>query len=768
MPVSTVSQSGPISSASTFGGVAFSNGNSIVNLPAGGFTLTIDQDSTVAGMGSAGSGTGNGTTIVNSGVTLTLTGNVIQGNAGFTLGSGTGDAHLVFDCTAADRKFLFGDAADFSTYANCGLIGSGTSGAHCTVTKTGANDCWFDDFSENSGGGADKSGYDCTYTDFTGIGKSDGSLSLGISTFGNKNIRFSFCTFDQCATTFIARPYGWSGSANKDFYLRDTRWTNPTGSFASAIQIYGGNGSGAFEVKRCSFAGAANITGNMHLQNNWFGRSANWTGGPYLSFTGNLVRVGSGDAEVTPLCDSTDCYWLAGLDHPGNPHCLTGPIPGGTTIANWIFEYPLVSQIDSGECVYANASDLRVYGCLAIPSETDGFAIGNICHHVYSSAQVAWTCEHNTCVGANNAFIAYSEASGDDPPLIGSLRSNLVVDPSGNAARLVKDISLAQTDMVAPANAEYNGKFGQFAYADPTCGQTLQGYESHFTTAPGAHDIIGDPQFVDPTRNFARWAVHKGAASGGDSLAVRTAASVALVFADPSLIASDLIPWIRDGFAPTNPVYQNAGHDGVTTGAIEFTSGISLVITETTLERGQAGQTLHCTLSGATSSSAGDWTLTVGASSGSVTGLTSAGSTPVLTVTAPQVAGSALLTHTPSGASANITVSDTIAPSSPTGVVASSPTLATFSVPLSFTLPSPSPAGETVTATLRRNATIITTGQTTSPYTFTGVVNGDTLKVRSVDNAGNESTDASVVFVAPSAAGGLLVSAGMAGGFQQE
>lgn len=80
------------------------------------------------------------------------------------------------------------------------------------------------------------------------------------------------------------------------------------------------------------------------------------------------------------------------------------------------------------------------------------------------------------------------------------------------------------------------------------------------------------------------------------------------------------------------------------------------------------------------------------------------------------------------------------APAAPTGVVADDPVL--FSVPLEFTLPGGA------TAVMRLNGTIVATNVTSSPYTFAGVADGDTLSVRSA-SAGGESADVSVTFTVP-------------------
>jgi hypothetical protein len=559
MATRTTSQAGDWTDTATWGGSAAptSADDAVVN-----HAVAVDANSACAALAV------NAALTVDSGFTLTVHGNVTKANVDFTLSAGAG---LVFDCTSADRKFLFGDAANFTSYSSY-FKTLGTSGSRCSVSKTGSNYCWFDDFSENSGAGSNKTGYDCAYTDFSGIGKSDGSFSLALDDFGALHQRLDHCTFDGCAEVWRPRPYLWDGGTNRDCYARDCLFENSTGTYPLYVRGTT-SGTGVRDITRCAFDKSPNYNSNCALTDCLFERGLFFAGGTPASTAGCLFRVGNGDSDQSMPGDTDGCYWLGGLDHPGNPHCLNG-LTASSTHEGWVGELPAGNNaLDSGELFYDDVGGVTVTGCLLVPSEADGEALGNVAHNFSSGGVTAWVVTHNTVVGGNNAYVAYTELASDGSALYSSVKSNLAVDPSGSTAAVCFDVEEAYTDMVTTANVSKNGKFGQVAYFDSTSGATLQGYRSHFTTAPGGDDVTGDPRFVDDTRNFANWAVYKGAASGGDSLAVRTAASLALLRADPTLIADDLIPWVRGGFAPTNAIYQNAGHDSVTIGAVEFVSG---------------------------------------------------------------------------------------------------------------------------------------------------------------------------------------------------
>jgi len=99
-----------------------------------------------------------------------------------------------------------------------------------------------------------------------------------------------------------------------------------------------------------------------------------------------------------------------------------------------------------------------------------------------------------------------------------------------------------------------------------------------FTTAPhGVNDLNSNPQFVDPTRSFASWSSARGGArtilGGIDRLfRLNTSAQGAI---------EDLLNFIRAGFFPTNPQFQNTAHDGTTRGAVQNSDGNIPVATAT-------------------------------------------------------------------------------------------------------------------------------------------------------------------------------------------
>lgn len=583
MAVRTVSQTGPISASSTFGGSAFSNGDSVVNDAGNNFTLTIDQNATVAGFSGTG---GNGTTVVSSGVTLTLTGNVTQGNKNFTLGSGTGNAHLVFDCTAADRKFLFGDVASFSTYADCKLVVLGTSGAHCTISKTGGNYCWFDDFSENSGAGAGKTGYTLDYCDLTGIGKSDGSVSLGVSDFGAKSLILRNCVFDGCATVFPVRPYGYN-SDTSSFVVEDCRWLNSTSGSINVYAVMNGaltSGTKSFKRNSCDKtptlgAGASPNVG-PEVEDCYFDAMVDLS--RTRTFDRCVIRHPSALQTVTPYCDLDRVYFLADNRAPGqvgNQHfCAYGE--SGHEIHHCIFEYPHATAVDGPDPLHGALGTANIHHILVIPA-VDGYASGNnIVNPSAAGVDYEVTLEHCTIVGLS-AYLILNEAapSAQDFPFV---RSNLV-SAGGSAtgddrSAIIRDITATPptfVDDLDPTTATHNYLHNYIPYTHAVTGLTHDGFVCKLSQVPtgNIYDNVTGPQFVDDSRNAAKWAVSIGAAASGDTLVQKLDAARAALLDDPTL-GADLFDYVWAGFAPQNPALL-AAHDAESGGWIGAVEGVA-------------------------------------------------------------------------------------------------------------------------------------------------------------------------------------------------
>lgn len=171
---------------------------------------------------------------------------------------------------------------------------------------------------------------------------------------------------------------------------------------------------------------------------------------------------------------------------------------------------------------------------------------------------------------------------------------------------------------------------------------------------------------------------------------------------------------------------------------------ITLAITSgSPLERGAAFSNLVVTLTGATISGFGDFTLSGG---GTITAYNSG--TGAISGTAPSSTGAFTLTHTPSGTTVSVSVTDTVAPAVPSGVsvtgISGPPSPYNFT--LSWVAVSPSPTGETITYDVKKNGSVVSNGQSSTAFSVTGAADGDVFAVDSRDGSGNISALASTTF----------------------
>jgi hypothetical protein len=548
--------------------------------------MTVNVSTTLGGL------TANAAVTLAADVIFTVPGNALVGNAPFTMGAGS---ELVFDCTAANRRFIMGTA---SNQTLCNFVVNGLVGNRCTVRKIGSNHCWFE------GGGAisNTTGIQASYCDFVGITDVTGTLGFVSNDFGAKHRHLLHCTFNGCGTWFGGSTT-WSAAAlNRDFRVENCETLNlPSGS--QGIRMVSTNTPGAGTLT-CIGNVFAEPPGNGYsvtiglrgvlIQDTFFDSCPSMTGTSVNWSTGNTIRQSSRTQTFQPNTGLGPMYLLAdhvdpadrenGTNNVGNPHFIQAAVPGaGVTFDGLVFEYPHALLIDGGDGIFGDASGLKastIQNCLSIPSMTDGVMSTNI-HAMKSGDNIKLL--HNTCVG-KRCQLTFNERDLTGQTIVSEMKSNLVAGVTqtglpnpefGSAAYDLVGPVIAQTDLVATAQIKNNYVFmpvpDNFTDGTGVCPNDAAGYHLRLSVAPdgtNSVDITTGPQFVDPTRNAAAWAVMKGAALVGDTKRVKLDAVRTLLKANPLLGATDLMPWVKAGFVPTNAALLNAGHDGVTIGMV--------------------------------------------------------------------------------------------------------------------------------------------------------------------------------------------------------
>lgn len=238
-----------------------------------------------------------------------------------------------------------------------------------------------------------------------------------------------------------------------------------------------------------------------------------------------------------------------------------------------------------------------------------------------SAKSMVYTAHHNTLVGNYDSYgaLCRNETGGT---ITGQMhnKSNIIYDRSATAGSLGYNMNGAVLDQIT--SMDYNcwhnieNKYSGVTSATKTAGVT-DGY--------GMHDITENPQFFDMTRSAANYDLYQGTEVGTVAAAVADmlnrngydAATKSQIPANASpRRATDLWAWVRAGYKPTNEALRDAGHDGVTIGAMEMDPALTITAVDSPITDASTGNSM--TLAGSATitevelrSTAGGFTKTV-------------------------------------------------------------------------------------------------------------------------------------------------------------
>lgn len=591
-----MTQSGNLSSTATWGGSAPPGIGD--TFEGDGFDLTVDVDTTVGTSPDDDTtyvGTMNGNVTVAAGKTFTVRGNMRCRNTAhrydglglFILEDG---ANLVFDLSHASSppaayKFDFWHTDSNGLYT---LKTEGISGTRCSISAIGGRVTAGGDNGTGFGGSID-----LNYTDVTRV------TFVGTVAFGTAFGWYADNTvFLDCACT-----PGIDASANGD--LNDC-----TFDVDSSVII---SGTGEHSVTGCVFICHMRI----RLQN-------------AVAFNNNYFFDGFEDvAAAVKTVELHDCFYRVQSPVPNDPIASTVvqqdwtdvhfAIDGctyagdGTYSAEGLVHNPhwcdvalagtgehLITRItfedwgtedDDGDVFYPNNADgawPKMTYCIGISrTQTNpGVMItdnGNTNQHA--------VFEHNTWMTAQFGAIVLGESTNGFYHSIASYQDNILWRYASASVYKVGDVggNFINDDVIVVA--DYNVAHNILS----TGGQGGNGYDNPFTeSTPGVHDLAVDPQFIDPDRRFWTWVQSIEASWSAGSVFPSNANPTMNDFQahglfklslknqtyhpdyDARYTLAALQVYIRAGFAPTNPAIQNAGHDGITPGAVEgiFTTNV--------------------------------------------------------------------------------------------------------------------------------------------------------------------------------------------------
>jgi hypothetical protein len=517
---------------------------------------------------------GAGTLTVNAGVTLTVNGNarLRTFNGG---DSTTGGGALEFDTTANDTAYVLqlGTANNQTTNR---FTTRGTAGSRFEVrTVSGATAYAVIDCLLESGF------FDCEDTTFRRLGDdtADGiDLQNQTSDYDHE---FRRVTFTDCGRldwgTSVAEDGGW--------VFEDVLFTSPPASatvgplrlLTSATKAAGTTRTMTRVVFDCDLGPIvevlSNTISNCVFRNGFDGTQA------YTSITDSVIYFDDGTIarSGSPLYGGmTDSYVCANSDHAlGNAHMI---LPRATaTVSGVVWDSTMVGGEDTSDLLYTSEDiDLTITNNVIVtdPVTNSGAGVLN------PNNPARFLVRHNTASVTGAGFIAVGDLNLD-PDAVAEYKSNLVWStggtgsPTGYHVNYVHNVAdpagAGFPDVLDGTDATHNARYGLLA------GQDLKGYNTDCTVAPGSNDVSldasGGPQFVDDTRNMGRWAITRGySAEAFNTDASKRAAygdAWDALVSDPTR-ATDLVEWVTLGFAPTNTDLEDAGHDGVTIGAVEY------------------------------------------------------------------------------------------------------------------------------------------------------------------------------------------------------
>jgi hypothetical protein len=541
-------------------------------VPADGDTVTlshnvtVDVDTTVgsspdtdgtAAIAFSASVTGKVLTIA-AGKVLTVKGDITHnasytGTSGVTLAAGATLAFLPKSGATYKWKFVEGVR----------IVCNGTSGSHCTV-KTDKSAGGGVAFMVNDGTNRTQGLTTATYTDFIDLGTAS---AWGVQTLvkypTNTNASVTNCTFTRC--NYLAIDAGdttWQGA----YTLQDCTFTDSVeGTWQGEASGHGftftdDTPTTAPVINRCTFdkeMRGSNLKGAV-ISNCLFRDGYGWASATGTTLENNLVVYDSGNGSgFVPLTTAVDgCYFI--LTDTDNPHFCSLPGVSGITIADCLFE--ATGAAENGDVINCvNSAAGTISGCIVLPN-ADGKSSGKLLGTLNATG-LAFTLTHNTvnCHDAEGGIVHLGENGSTYAGMVATFKSNLAwasTTPSVQCLLVYDADATPGEDALTPANCDYNATW------NGTTGSNGVGYDGlNLTAAIGAHDVAGSPAFVDATRNAATWAASKGQAA-------TLAAAMTLIQASPALIASDLIPWVRAGFAPTAAAYNGTAHDAGTIGAV--------------------------------------------------------------------------------------------------------------------------------------------------------------------------------------------------------
>lgn len=541
--------------------------------PGIGDTASITHAVTVSGNTTVGTSPAGGNTVVtvsgggsltvNSSISLTVRGGMEFSSNIFTLSAGS---ILEFDASNATTPLSQKYELRLGTGHNQTpqLIANGTSGSHVTIrSNSGGGNAWINDGTGPWLRGAGT--LDLNYVDFLRMGDSSNRAIRTSPSNSGDSVKILNCTFDT--TGGIGGTYNLNTDLGT-FRIEDTNFTNTAATEAWRLENATSYTSGTRTVLRNVFDKHVLFytPGGFTIEDNYFHEALASTDGQWTTFRHNFVRLTNSYNEVLLRGSTYRNFWYWDEPTQTNPHFTQAPLYT-LTVDGDIFESDGTGA-GEGDCILGDvpgaARTLTVQNCIVLPN-ANGANSGTLVS-LLGNANVTLAMNHNTGLVGTQGLLAVGETYTGHAGMVTSYKSNIAYDTSARGYHILDSgTNDSVSDLITSTNANYNNAYNLLA------GSNLKGYNNlEFSSgSPGANDLAVNPNFVDSSRDFASWDSSLGGA-GTDSNAITELRKRGLSGFNSNYTTQNLIAYVRAGFAPQNASLQNAGHDGVTIGAVEY------------------------------------------------------------------------------------------------------------------------------------------------------------------------------------------------------
>ena len=534
---------------------------------ATGHTLTIDQDLTIGydpdPVADVITCQGTGALTIGEGVTLTVTGNITMASGAFTMAAGSS---LVGDIATG---LVAGVHSNVYGAEGAILDINGTSGSRSSVSSIGAGTFYLDWY-QSGANSADVANLSSEYCDFEDLG----DAATRAIYWRRQGISFAHCTFDGCA--YVGTPgYHY---ADLNIIVSDCNFINGIDTYDLQLSNNSATAiTGTRTISGCAFNNGLNLAYNhstTSISDCYVNNLS--TSALVAEYPTDITRcfIDKNSDFVVYVNEITDCFrYVPSTD---NAHLfLLNDNESGWTFNGVLFEHGDDWTTDECDGILNNANmaasrNVVVQNCIVLPNNA-GRASCTIATDNCAYSNVIWTLNKNTYFSDNKGFFLVAAHGTGSAGRIASCQSNLAYceDATPTEAHIMQEVG-----DYTPADdyctvADYNG----YDYVNaPAYDVTADG----FASTPGTHDLNEGANLVASGRDLASWAAYALGATGTDAQKRTAAVNAFKAMNDPAspyydadATVSNLVTWIKAGFAPQNANYADSGHDAGRIGAVD-------------------------------------------------------------------------------------------------------------------------------------------------------------------------------------------------------